>query len=519
MKNLIISLMLVAIALAVPAWGQEADEVEQLLGTTTSTTTTTVPATTTTTTVTTQPVMKMATEKEPVLPDYNTSENAAALLDSTESVDVQSASPAAAVDEQGKTVVGDENLIPLIEQFTRDRHGATFAVDTFYNPGKMEVGKIRADVLNAAADAYFAVPANQRPRIRVYAFADTIRYRGHHTEFNPALSIARLSPIVQYLNEKKGVPLDHIVYGFYSETAKGQRYTAVKVFRDIMPGVVSEKLVVSEKIVPGKPACNDGIDNDGDGKVDFPKDPGCENAEDSSEIDALKSACSDGADNDGDGLVDFPEDPGCVNSQDSAEDEPIKTAASFVPSESDWALFIQTECAWGFYPRPFKEKTFTGYDKQSANNNGWNNYQSFNVLFGIELRRRALLFRGAAGPGLGHVLTSDPAETPNQSQHNFWGFRGLLELGWDMGEKNDWVALLGGSFASLRPDDELDSSEAAFTAPHLTIAYRAALSETILLVPYLRGGYLFHYYQEIPDQSDVKHASGGAGSAGIEIMF
>jgi|GEM_PF-2035409 len=516
MKQFIVSFLLAAIALAVPAFGQNANEVEQLLGPTT--TTTTVPVATTTTTVINEPVVAEATAGESVPPNRDTSEDAEDLLNSSESVNTQSAPPDSAVDVQGKQVVGDENLMPLNADMPRDRHGATFAVKEFYAPSKVEMGKIRTDVLDKAAATYFTIPANQRPRIRVYAFADVIKYRGHHTEFNPVLSIARLSPIVQYLNEQKDVPLDHIVYGFYSETAKGQRYTAVKVFRDIIPGAV-EKKIVSEKEVPGKPACSDDIDNDGDGKVDFPADPGCASTEDSSEIDALKPACSDDIDNDGDGLVDFPEDPGCVNEADSAEDEPVKTVASFAPSESDWSLFVQTECAWGFYPRPFKEKTFTGYDKQSANNNGWNNYQSFNALFGIEFRRRALLFRGAAGLGLGHVLTPDPAETQNQSQHNFWGFRALAELGWDMGEKNGWVILLGGSFASLRPDDELDSSEAAFTAPHLTLAYRMTMGETVLLVPYLRGGYMFHYYQEIPDQSDVKHASGGAGSAGIEIMF
>jgi hypothetical protein len=31
---------------------------------------------------------------------------------------------------------------------------------------------------------------------------------------------------------------------------------------------------------PQRPACDDGLDNDGDGLVDFPADPGCESAED-----------------------------------------------------------------------------------------------------------------------------------------------------------------------------------------------------------------------------------------------
>ena len=59
----------------------------------------------------------------------------------------------------------------------------------------------------------------------------------------------------------------------------------------------------------GPPACSDGVDDDGDGKIDFPNDPGCASANDASELDASKP-CDDGVDNDGDGKVDTA-DPGC----------------------------------------------------------------------------------------------------------------------------------------------------------------------------------------------------------------
>ena len=62
-----------------------------------------------------------------------------------------------------------------------------------------------------------------------------------------------------------------------------------------------------------KPLCSDGIDNDSDGRIDHPADPGCDSPDDGDEIDPV--ACRDGVDNDGDGLVDYPEDKGC----DSAE--------------------------------------------------------------------------------------------------------------------------------------------------------------------------------------------------------
>lgn len=69
--------------------------------------------------------------------------------------------------------------------------------------------------------------------------------------------------------------------------------------------------------------CEDGKDNDGDGLIDFPRDPGCltpdynDEYNDSSDIPVY--ICSDGIDNDGDGLTDHPSDSGCFNVFDQSE--------------------------------------------------------------------------------------------------------------------------------------------------------------------------------------------------------
>ncbi|MDB5972341.1 MAG: hypothetical protein JWQ90_4791 [Hydrocarboniphaga sp.] len=76
-------------------------------------------------------------------------------------------------------------------------------------------------------------------------------------------------------------------------------------------------------VVPLAPACSDGVDNDGDGKIDFPADAGCTAADDNDETDP--AMCSDGKDNDGDGLVDFPADKGCTSADDNDETDPCKT--------------------------------------------------------------------------------------------------------------------------------------------------------------------------------------------------
>ena len=61
------------------------------------------------------------------------------------------------------------------------------------------------------------------------------------------------------------------------------------------------------KLGMDRPECSDGFDNDGDGRVDYPQDPGCED-----EFSSLESAlCDDGLDNDGDNLIDRL-DPQCV---------------------------------------------------------------------------------------------------------------------------------------------------------------------------------------------------------------
>jgi hypothetical protein len=57
------------------------------------------------------------------------------------------------------------------------------------------------------------------------------------------------------------------------------------------------------------PACQNGIDDDGDGFADAPADPGCAGAADVSEHGV--AVCDNGLDDDGDGYFDFPEDPGC----------------------------------------------------------------------------------------------------------------------------------------------------------------------------------------------------------------
>jgi len=78
-------------------------------------------------------------------------------------------------------------------------------------------------------------------------------------------------------------------------------------------------------VVPVVAICGDQADNDGDGLVDFPADPGCAAADDANETDPAQ--CSDGKDNDSDGLVDFPADKGCTGPDDTDEADPCRNPA------------------------------------------------------------------------------------------------------------------------------------------------------------------------------------------------
>ena len=73
--------------------------------------------------------------------------------------------------------------------------------------------------------------------------------------------------------------------------------------------------------------CQDGIDNDNDSYCDFygctklgeAADVGCISLNDNYELNAI---CIDGEDNDGDGLIDYPSDPGCDSTEDDDEFDP-----------------------------------------------------------------------------------------------------------------------------------------------------------------------------------------------------
>ncbi len=87
--------------------------------------------------------------------------------------------------------------------------------------------------------------------------------------------------------------------------------------------LVTYNVKTGKSEVPSTTQCNDGTDNDGNGCSDYPNDPGCTSASDTTEIGGTcppsTTQCNDGTDNDGNGCSDYPNDPGCTSASDTTE--------------------------------------------------------------------------------------------------------------------------------------------------------------------------------------------------------
>ncbi len=92
-------------------------------------------------------------------------------------------------------------------------------------------------------------------------------------------------------------------------------------------------------ILPLAEICNNNLDDDSDGLIDCADNdclgfPGCGGAE-------VTPNCRDGEDNDGDGLVDYPADPGCSSADDVDEyNPPVATIPDFEKLNLNDVIFL-----------------------------------------------------------------------------------------------------------------------------------------------------------------------------------
>jgi len=122
----------------------------------------------------------------------------------------------------------------------------------------------------------------------------------------PAATVGEILTVLQ----DTGVPIPHEM----ADTTRIRIQEALLELGLLPPSVVAGLMPVLTSMLDS--GCSDGIDNDGDGFVDHPDDPGCTGPEDASELGTTQ--CDDGIDNDGDGAIDL-DDPNCSGPSDNQE--------------------------------------------------------------------------------------------------------------------------------------------------------------------------------------------------------
>jgi hypothetical protein len=107
---------------------------------------------------------------------------------------------------------------------------------------------------------------------------------------------------------------------------------------------------------PPPPACSDGIDNDGDGNVDFPRDTDCTTSDGNSEgvRPPPRPQCSDGIDNDSDGRTDYPFDTQCRGSEGTSERVVLPPPALFATRPALDYMRVRIIREFGSVPRSLR---------------------------------------------------------------------------------------------------------------------------------------------------------------------
>ncbi|HLC56415.1 MAG TPA: hypothetical protein VJJ23_04220 [Candidatus Nanoarchaeia archaeon] len=89
------------------------------------------------------------------------------------------------------------------------------------------------------------------------------------------------------------------------------------VLTALVIGLVIGALTFIYNVEAAPKKCNNGIDDDGDGLIDYPADHGCNNKGDNNERGTLQ--CDNGIDDDSDTFIDYPSDTGCSSATDNTE--------------------------------------------------------------------------------------------------------------------------------------------------------------------------------------------------------
>jgi len=126
----------------------------------------------------------------------------------------------------------------------------------------------------------------------------------------------------------------YLIVSAYDNTEVGDYTLYVQLFNgegtecasqeDCGPGLLCRTPIGSPGMICAQPACNDGLDDDNDGKIDYPNDPGCASPNGNNEVDNCPGPagcpeCANTLDDDNDGMVDYPADTTCKAAGDASE--------------------------------------------------------------------------------------------------------------------------------------------------------------------------------------------------------
>jgi len=197
--------------------------------------------------------------------------------------------------------------------------GGSAALGYLLAPLEDEVVEVDLDALSLALDAALAGEAPALDGVVSLGEAVTRRWRLTRGEGGEAVPLSRLSvdPTGRYLvaahADEAAVSVLDLAEPDPARAAAARREARLGALDACADAYLSRAEDSScapayEWPAGAPPACDDGADNDGDGRVDR-ADPGCaQDADDDEGEQEERASCLDGVDNDGDGRVDLDDD-------------------------------------------------------------------------------------------------------------------------------------------------------------------------------------------------------------------
>jgi hypothetical protein len=197
--------------------------------------------------------------------------------------------------------------------------GGAFAIAYVMNVIEPRIVVATTDMPGTATDTVVDIrAANCQDPAAEIACSDDISATNNKSTVTKSLAKGVYFIVVQG-HDSGAVGAYQLAVSFYKPEGAG-----CAVAEDCFPGLYCRVPANQTTKICARAVCDDGLDDDGDGKHDYPNDPGCAAPDDATENDTCPSGagcpvCGDGTDNDADTRVDFPADFGCAAASGTSE--------------------------------------------------------------------------------------------------------------------------------------------------------------------------------------------------------